>query len=83
MRAMAERVSGVAREHWTVIKTVKARGGWVWYCPARAAHGGKVVRAVYGLGRRGAFLMVLVTGKVEARRSRSAHARWARTVRLR
>lgn len=82
IRALAERLSGVERRHWTVIKTVKARRGWVWYCPASAAHGRKVVRAVYGLGRRGTFLMLLITDRGEARKSRSAHRRWARSVHL-
>lgn len=78
IRALAEQISGMEYKHWTVQKTVKAKRGWFWYTTARAAHDGKVAIAVYGLGRRGTYLMLLLTTRADARRHRAAHARWIR-----
>ena len=80
IRELAEQISGTERKHWTVKKTVKARRGWVWYTIARAVHGEKVVLDVYGLGRKGTYLMLLVTTKNDSRRRKAAHARWTRGV---
>ena len=82
IRGFAEQITSLERKHWTVKKTVKAKGGWVWYTIARAAHGDKVATAVYGLGPKGTFLMLLVSTKKKARKDRAAHARWSRTVKL-
>lgn len=82
IRALGERISGIEHRHWTVNKTYKAQNGWVWYSVARAASGDKVALAVYGLGRKGSYLMVLVTSKANARRQRIALARWTRLVKL-
>ena len=83
IRTLAERLTGLERKHWTVDKkTIKARAGWVWYCVARAEDGHRVALAVYGIGRAGTYLMLLVSTRADARKNRAAHARWARGVRL-
>jgi len=82
IRARAEQITAVERKHWTVNKTYKARNGWAWFTVARAVHGEKVVVAVYGLGRKGTYLMLLITHKARARKHRAAHVKWSRAVRL-
>lgn len=82
IRAVAEQISGMERKHWTVKKTVKSKSGWVWYTIARAAHGKKVALAVYGLGRKGSYLMLLVTTEADSRRRRAAQARWTNGAKL-
>ncbi len=83
MRAFAEQLSGIPHDRWIVENTYKARSGWTWYCTARAEQGDAVARAVYGVGLKGTFLLLLVTDVADARRSRAAYTRWTRTTRLR
>jgi len=82
MREFAQQITGTERKHWTVIKTVKARGGWVWYCPAKARHNKNAFFAVYGIGRKGTYLMLLITSRAGARKHRAALVRWTRGVKL-
>lgn len=82
MREFAQQITGTERKHWTVIKTVKAKGGWVWYCPAKARHNKEVFYAVYGIGRKGTFLMLVSTSRAGARKHRAALVSWTRSVKL-
>ena len=82
IEAFGDQLSGVERKRWKVKRTRKARGGWVWYNIARGVRGKRVAFAVYGLGRKGTYLMLVITSRRGARKHRAAITRWTRGVKL-
>ncbi len=78
IREKAEALSGLKRERWKVLRTVKGKRGWVWYCTARARQGKQAAFAVYGIGPRGAYLFVRIAGSKKGTGKRNAA--WARKI---
>ena len=75
-------VTGVPFKRWKVIDKGKNKRGWNWYKVARATDGKRVALAGYGTGKKGSYLLVLVTTVKSFRRHRAAYRKWARSVTL-
>jgi hypothetical protein len=82
MELFGDQLSGVARKSWKVKRTRKAKQGWFWFNITRGAQGKRRAFALYGKGRKGMYVVLLLTDRAGARRHRAAIARWIRGVKL-
>lgn len=81
IREQAEKISAMERDHWTVVRTHKAKRGWIWYCTAKAVKGDRAALAVYGIGPKNTtYLMLITTTKKGAKKQRKLFKRWSRTI---
>jgi hypothetical protein len=82
IEVFGDKLSGIARKSWKVKRTRKARQGWIWFSITQGAQDKQRAFALYGKGRKGMYLLLLLTSRAGARKHRAAITRWTRGVTL-
>lgn len=75
-------VTRIGEDHWTQIDKGEDSAGWKWYRTVKARTGGRVAFGGYGVGRKGSYLLLLVTTQEDFDAYRSDYEHWYESVRL-
>ncbi|WP_141102002.1 hypothetical protein [Oceanicola sp. 22II-s10i] len=74
-------VTGIPAGRWTQIDSGSGQG-WSWYRTVRAQDGGRLVFGGYGVGKRGSYLLILITTPEVFNAYRPDFDKWYNSIRL-
>ncbi|MCM2255675.1 MAG: hypothetical protein NDJ94_08395 [Vicinamibacteria bacterium] len=77
------KVTAIPTEAWKEIDSGHNANGWNWYKTVKAQKGDRVVFGGYGTGRRGSYLVVLMTTKSDFAAYEAEYKEWYESVKLR
>lgn len=88
-RAAAEEIeelgvelTGIGSDHWKHVDKGKNRRGWDWYETVVARDGDRACVGIYGVGKKGSFLLLLRTTASDYEAHQEAYDYWYRHVHL-
>ena len=82
IEAFGVKLTGIAGPHWKPVTSGKGENGWTWYKAAMATDGKTMVAAVYGVGARGSYLILLQTTVADFKANTAAYERWTSSLRV-
>lgn len=74
-------VSGIPAKFWKKVDQGKNRNGFEWFHTYKASDGKHVVLGLYGVGKKGSYLLLLKTTQKSFRRDRAKYLRWYKGIR--
>lgn len=80
IEAFGIRLTKIPRKQWTLVTSGKDTNGFEAFRIATATVGKYAIGAVYGVGPKGSYLLVLKTTKVDYAKHKQAYERWARSI---
>ncbi len=75
-------LTGIPASKWKTINKGKNEAGWIWYQTVEASSGGKLVVGDYGTGKKGSYLLILVTTEEDYQVHKSDYHTWYDSIRL-
>lgn len=75
-------VTQIPFKQWKIVDKGEGKNGFEWHKVARSEQGNFVVFAVYGVGAKGSYLVVLKTTKKSYAKRKDAYDRWYGSVRV-
>lgn len=82
IEAFGVKVTGIPAKYWKTIDKGKNSHGWKWYRTVKASDGKTIVFGGYGVGPRGSYLIILVTGKPDFEENYDDYMKWYKSIRL-
>ena len=73
-------VTGIPGKKWKLVEEGKDANGFKWFKVHQAEHGKYVVFALYGVGEKGSYMLVLKTTKKSFARDKDQYLRWYRSI---
>ena len=73
-------VTGIPGKKWKLVEEGKEANGFEWFKVHRAEHGKHVVFALYGVGEKGSYMLVLKTTKKSFTRDKEQYLRWYKSI---
>lgn len=76
------KLTGIPSKAWKTINKGENEGGWIWYRTVEASDGKTLVIGDYGTGKKGSYLLVLVTTEKDYEEHKADYATWYQSIRL-
>lgn len=73
--------TGIAAAHWSVIDSGENANGFSWFKTAYVTDGTNALVAVYGVGPRASYLLILATTVADYERNKTEYTRWYKNLR--
>ena len=73
-------VTGIPGKKWKLVEEGKGTNGFEWFKVHQAKHGKHVVFALYGVGKKGSYMLVLKTTNKSFKRDKEQYLRWYKSI---
>ncbi len=73
-------VTGIPGKKWELVEEGKDDNGFEWYKVHRAEKGKHLVFALYGVGPKGSYMLVLKTTKKSFKKDKAPYLRWYNSI---
>ena len=73
-------VTGIPGDKWEVVEERNGKNGFEWFKVHRAKQGKHVVFALYGVGEKGSYMLVLKITQKSFKQDKEQYLRWYRSI---
>ena len=76
------KITGIPASKWKQVHSGKNEGGWNWWKTVEASNGHDLVVADYGTGKKGSYLIILITTEEDYAEHKADYKTWWESVTL-